>query len=391
MFRGDQQQGRRTGPSGGPSGHVDDWEELAVDFIDGHLDPETAAAIERHLDECPACAARLSAQRSVMSFLHEVPLQDPPFRLEDRVLDEALAPAKPARTPGRDWVQEPSWWSLMWRRRVRPWVPAAIGVAAVFLAIVGYGLLRSGAEDDLAQYGDTTTVAYSEAEMAADSRQGGPAVGAAAPETPTTAAPMTTVAASAEATTTTAAGTLTAPPEATAAVTMAAAGIQDRKAMIANLEGAETPAYFVFDATALNDEDSVQKAVASVVEQIVALTGLQPVESALALDGPTFAAFVPRDDAVQFVDLLRSIGASVRLTVGMDTQPPDEATGAAAKLLERKDDLPELSARRTQPAVSGWTFTTSTLAKSADGAGGTERVPLDEAGTHVLVIIYLHD
>jgi len=257
---------------------------------------------------------------------------------------------------------------------------------------VGYGLLRPGGDEDLAQqYGDTTSVAYSNAETAADSREGEQAVGAAAPETATTAAPMTTVAAAEAATTTTAAGALTGPPEDTAVVTMAAVGTQDRGAMIANLEEADAPAYFVFDAAALEDDASAEKASVSVVEQIIALTGLQPLENTLALDGPTFAAFVPRDDAAELVDLLRSIGASVQLTVSMDTRPPDAAAQNAARLLARKVDLPELLARRTQPAVSGWTFTTSTLAKSVDGAGGTEPVPLDEAGTHVLVVIYLHE
>jgi len=392
MFRGDHQKGRRTEPSVGPFGHVDDWEELAVDFIDGRLDPQTTAAIEGHLDECPACAARLQTQRLMVSLLQETTLREPPFRLEDRVMDEVLAPAKPVRTPARDWVQEPSRWSLIWRRKVRPWVPATIGVAAVFLAIVGYGLLRPGGDEDLAQqYGDTTSVAYSNAETAADSREGEQAVGAAAPETATTAAPMTTVAAAEAATTTTAAGALTGPPEDTAVVTMAAVGTQDRGAMIANLEEADAPAYFVFDAAALEDDASAEKASVSVVEQIIALTGLQPLENTLALDGPTFAAFVPRGDAAELVDLLRSIGASVQLTVSMDTRPPDAAAQNAARLLARKVDLPELLARRTQPAVSGWTFTTSTLAKSVDGAGGTEPVPLDEAGTHVLVVIYLHE
>jgi len=390
MSRGDQQKSRRTEPSAGPFGHVDDWEGLAVDFIDGRLDPQTAAAVEAHLNKCPECAGRLRTQQAMISLLRDIPLEAPPYRLEDRVLDKVLAPAESVRRADRDRIQEPSRWSLIWRRKVRPWVPATIGVAAVFLAIVGYGLLRPNADEDLARYEATTTVAYSAAQTATDSRGVQATASAPAAESVTTAAPMTTMAAEATATTTTA-GMVGAPPEETAVVTMAAAGTQDRKAMIANLEEAETPAYFVFDATVSGDGDPAKKATASVVEQIAALTGLEPLEDEFALDGPTFAAFVPRDDAVQLVDLLQAISASVQLPVSLEMRPPDAAAQTAARLLERKDALPELSARRTQPAVAGWTFTTSTLARAADGAGGTTPTPPDEAGTHVLVVIYLRD
>lgn len=390
MLRGDKEKGRPTGPSAGPFGHVDDWEGLAVDFIDGRLDPQTAAAVEAHLDECPQCAARLHTQQAMISLLRDIPLEVPPYRLEDRVMDEVLVPVKPMRRPERDRTEEPSRWSLIWRRKVRPWVPATIGVAAVFLAIVGYGLLRPGAGEDLARHEATTTVAYGTAQTDADARGVQVTAGAPAAESVTTAAPMTTMAAEATETTTTA-GMVGAPPEETAVVTMAAAGTQDRKTMIANLEEAETPAYFVFDATVSGDGDPAKKATASVVEQIAALTGLAPLEDEFALDGPTFAAFVPRDDAVQLVDLLQSIGASVQLPVSLEMRPPDAAAQTAARLLARKDALPELSARRTQPAVAGWTFTTSTLERTADGAAGTTPALLDEAGTHVLVVIYLRD
>jgi len=50
---------------------------------------------------------------------------------------------------------------------------------------------------------------------------------------------------------------------------MMADGTQDRGAMIVNLEEAAAPAYFVFDAAALADEDSALKSAASVAEQIV--------------------------------------------------------------------------------------------------------------------------
>lgn len=388
MFDGDHKTNRPTEPSKSLSGHVDDWVELAVDFVDGRLDPQTTAAIERHLDECPACAGRLRTQETVAGLLHAFPQEDPPFRLEDQVLDEVFAATRPTYASSHDRTQEPSRWSLVWRRRLRPWIPATIGVAAVFLAIIGYGLLRPGGSD-LAREA-AIPASYSEARTMTDGEEAAAELPAGTPAIPTTAAPMTTTAA-AEVTTTTAETDIPAePPENTTAVAMMAAGTQDRGAMIVNLEEAAAPAYFVFDAAALADEDSALKSAASVAEQIVALTGLQPLHDPLALDGPTFAAFVPRNDAAQLVDLLRSIGASAQIPVFMDVRPPDAAAEATTRLFAHKGDLPTLSARRIQPGVAGWTYTTSTMAKSGEGTADTGQVLPDEAGTHVLVVIYIH-
>jgi hypothetical protein len=331
----------------------------------------------------------------VFAFLQESPLDDPPLELEDKVIGELLFSSKPARTPGRQWVQEPSRWSSMWRRKIRPWIPATVGVAAVFLALVSYGLLRSNGEDAV-QYEATTSVAYSDAaarDDGGDETLGAALTTAAAAETtvagagaemaPTVASPTATTAAPATTTTET---------EATTTIIKAAAVTQDPKTMIANLEDAEAPAYFMFEAAEPGDRDSAEQSAAAAAQQITALTGLEPVDSALSLGGPTFAAFVPREDAKQLVDLLRSIGASLQLVVSLGSEPPETAAGPAARLMERKSGFPELSAHRTpQPAVLGWSFTTSTLAQSTDGTGGAGPLPPDEAGTHVLVVIYLRD
>ena len=387
MFRGDHQDGHGTGPTGSLSGHMDDWADLAVDFVDGHLDPTTEAAVERHLQGCPACTARLQTQRGVLAFLQDAPLEDPPFELEDQVLGELLFASRPTRAPVRRLLEEPSRWSLLWRRKIRPWVPATVGVAAVLLAVAGYGLLRSDVQDTV-QLESTTSVAFSNAEAATDSRDD-QTVGAVL----TTAAPATTVAALGAETTTTA-GAATTTSEADASTVKAAGGVtQDRRTMIANLEDAEAPAYFVFEAAEAGDEGSAKEAAAAAAQQITALTGLTPLDSTLSFDGPTFAAFVPRDDAAQLVDLLRSIGASLQLVVGLGMEPPDTTADPAARLMGRKSEFPELLAHRApQPAVLNWSFTTSTLVDPADGAGdGTGWVPPDQAGTHVLVVIYLRD
>ena len=177
-------------------------------------------------------------------------------------------------------------------------------------------------------------------------------------------------------------------------VTMVAAGIADRDDMITNLEGAQAPVYFAFEATTAAgespDDGAVQKASASVVEQIITFTNLQPLDDTLSLGGPTFAAYVPYDDAEEFVDLLRSIGATAQLGLTLSLEPPETAADIVARLLERKKDFPWLYAKRTPPpAVSDYTFTTSTTARAGTGTGATDQASPDEAGTHVLVLIFL--
>ena len=183
--------------------------------------------------------------------------------------------------------------------------------------------------------------------------------------------------------------------------------------MVRILKDAYAPAYVAFEAPgsrASGDDQSAEptttvpgeptatdaaaavsaKQVDDVVLQMIQFTGMEPLDDALSLGGPTFAAFVPRDDVTQLVDLVRSIGASVRLTVSLGMESPAWATEAAARLLEHKAEFPVLSADRVpQPAVSSYAFTTSTLVPADGQPGGTLLVLPDEAGTHVLVVFYI--
>ena len=64
--------------------------------------------------------------------------------------------------------------------------------------------------------------------------------------------------------------------------------------------------------------------------------------------------------------------------------PPAAAKGASERLLEHKELFPVLAAHRAlQPATWGYDFTTSTLAP------GTASTTPDEAGTHVIVVIWI--
>ena len=403
MIRGDQ--------------HVDDWAEIGVDYLDGQLDQDTRVAVESHLAGCPECAARLRKQQSVVRFLQETPLYDPPEDLEYRAIGEMVFPspggqplahpievAKASRTPG-------------WYRTLRAWIPATIAVVALLAAVIGYGIARSGSGADTAANSDRlagglTTIAASATTAAPEATMAG--AGAA----------MT----SAGATSTTA---LAAGPPATDAAPVTVAATQDRKTMIRTLESASAPAYVSFrapvaapggqdkgtttsaaagtDTTAAGTQTTAggatettagapadtmtlptvsQDQAVSIVEQITGFTGLLPLDESLWLDGPTFAAFLPREDAEELVDLVRSIGVSLGLVVRLEGGPPATAKSSSERLLEHKKFFPVLAAHRAlQPATWGYDFTTATMVAGSGEQSGTP-MP-DEAGTHVIVVIWI--
>jgi anti-sigma factor RsiW len=402
MSRGNEHDGVGRVPASALPGHVDDWAEIAVDYLDGLLAPESKAAVQSHIQECPDCAARLRTQSSVVTFMQETFLDDAPLDLEDRVLGEVLFPSEPVATPRKE---EPRGWSGTWNKKIRPWLPATIAVVALMAAITGYGVVRSSNNDLSTEgVGTSTTVAIADqvAETAARSEGNLSATTTAAAAT-TTAAP----------------GSTAAPTETTATFVAAGAGeptvLVDRKTMVAELRAAESPAYLAFMAEAPTQSDdsgsgeasttvtgstsetsTVETAAVSakqaedVASQITTLTGLEPLDAGLWLEGPTFAAYLPRDDAEQLVDLVRSIGASVGLVVGLILGQPAGTAEASARLLEHRHELCELLADRSlKPSVVNWSFTTSTLPPSEGGQDGTGWEAAAEAGTHVLVVIYV--
>lgn len=394
MYGSDEQEGYGSALSGAPSGHVDEWAELVVDYLDGRLGPETKAAVKRHLQKCPDCAARVRTQHSVVRFLQETSLDDPPEDLQYRALGEILLPSQAVVRPR---VEEPIRWSRVWRRKIRPWLPATMAVVALLAAVVGYGVVRSNT-DLSTKNGETATTIASADRAAGASPSQSESLGTALGPTSTAAAAVTTTSDAA----------IT-----TASVATVPAVTQDRKTMVNNLRAAQAPAYLAFEApvsrvsgddqsaeptTTVPDEtvatDSTgtvsPEQVDAVVSQMLAFTGLEPLDDTLSLGGPTFAAFVPRDDVGQLIDLVRSMGASARLTVTLDMEPPATASEAVARLLDLKAGLPVLSAGRVpQPAVLGYAFTTSTLIPAGGPADGTSLVMPDDAGTHVLVIFYI--
>jgi len=176
------------------------------------------------------------------------------------------------------------------------------------------------------------------------------------------------------------------------------AGITERKQMIKGLETTEIPAYVVFlPETSDSAEPGVAvsaEQAADVAGQLAQFSGLQPLDRQLWLDGPTYAAYLPRIDCEELVDLVRSIGTSLGLTVMLKFDPPEQAGERVARLLAAKARFPVLEASRApQPAIWGFNFTTSTLAPETGGpeTGGqatTTTLP-DEGGKHILLIIYI--
>jgi hypothetical protein len=272
-------------------------------------------------------------------------------------------------------------------------------------AITGYGVVRSS-NNELSTEGTGTSTTVAIADQAAET----------AARSEDTLSATTTAAA---ATTTAAPGSTAPPTETTTTFVAAGAGeptvVVDRKTMAAELRTAESPAYLAFMATTPEQSDdsgsgetsttatgstgetsTVETTAVSaeqaedVASQITTLTGLEPLDAGLWLGGPTFAAYLPRDDAEQLVDLVRSIGTSVGLVVGLILGQPAGTADAGARLLEHRQELCELLADKSlKPSVVNWSFTTSTLPPSEGGQDGTGWSGADKAASHVLVVIYV--
>lgn len=405
MFRGDQ--------------HVDDWPEFAVDYLDGQLDQETRMAVERHLSTCPDCTARLHRQQSVVKLLQETPLYDPPEDLEYRAIGELVFPSPGGQPVGRPAEVEKPYRTPKWQRTLRAWLPASVAVVALLAAVVGYGIARSGSGAEVATNAERTAAPVTAAAGAADSTATEESTLAGAAAVSTTAGATTSTAVASQ------------PPTTHAQV--AIVPTQDRRTMIREIEDAQTPAFVSFlaalpspsgndqsstttigeitDTTAVDGTVTTLSAgtdttvppatpptvsatqTANVVYQLAGFTGLKPLDRSLWLGGPTFAAYLPREDAEEFVDLVRSIGASLGLVVALTGAPPAKASDLYHSLMEHKGEFPVLAAHRAlQPATWGYDFTTSTLA-SPSGKQPTETTEVlpDEAGTHVVIVICIQE
>jgi hypothetical protein len=363
------------------SGHLDDWPELAVDYVDGSLDPSTKTAIQTHLQGCAQCAGRLALQQAALATFRQTPLAAAPAELESRVLEQlssASAKARAARVAAR----QPS----VRRRRVLspagPWLPALTGAAAVVGLVIALVVSHSPLGPD----GTATTLA---AEFSSGAGSAQTLRDAAADLTSTTAA-VSLSSGDTSAQSTEAAAVLGAANVAATAAPQPTGGyLVDQAGMVTALSQATAPAYFFFDTS---DGASVTAAQAdTIASRVSSATGLQLMDQQLSSGVRAFVAYVPREDSTAVVNLLRSISDSLRLTVCLSLQPGAEVTSWAQAMLQDKYSLAELSASPSSPpAKSGWSYTTSTSPPTTVGTGKTPKSTLpDEAGTHVLVVIFM--
>jgi len=110
-------------------------ERLADAYADGELAFEETLALEAHVEQCQACAARLEQIRTLKDALRAAPYFSAPAALAARVrttvADAAVSSSRPRPRVFR------------WQ----PWLVSAASIAIVALAVVGV-LRRGGALDD---------------------------------------------------------------------------------------------------------------------------------------------------------------------------------------------------------------------------------------------------
>jgi hypothetical protein len=196
--------------------------------------------------------------------------------------------------------------------------------------------------------------------------------------------------------------------------------------MVSALEGAQAPTYVAFHTSAPSVDDAGSgsettvaatvttgapattdtttpgardatagtlsaEQTAALINEIKQFTGLDPVDRTLWIAGPTFAVYLPRQDAGELVDLIRSMSSSFGLSVSLEGAPPSNAETVCAELLQRKGSFPVLEASRSlQPSTWNYDFTTSTLSGgSGDGSPPSAESLPDADGSHVVVIIWI--
>ncbi len=384
MVRGRKREDPLMSSDWAISGHVEDWAELAVDFLDDHLDAATKDAVQAHIDQCPECADRLAAQREVVSLFADDVLAEVPVELESLVLERVLA----AQTPGRVsrlFHRRSAGTSPSARRRAilspaGPWLPALAGAAAV--AVLVLALTIPDRANELDDTSDTVvSMAATEegsARMTTDSE--------AQPPSTTSQALLGLGETATDSGDTDAATGATETAASLASLQPAGPYMQEESTMTDGLAQASSPAYFFFGTP----EDSLvtQVQADAIASALTSATGLRLVDSTQSSGVRTFAAFVPRDDSAAVVRLLCSIGDSHKLPVCLSLSPGSEVMTVVQSMLKDKYALAELSAYPATP--SGWRYTTSTAPPTTAGTAVTEKAAsLDEMGTHVLVVIFM--
>ena len=84
-----------------------DLEILLCDYTDGTLDAPAKASLERHLEECPACAELARDAAAAIGFLARVAAIEPPAELVTRILFQIpnRRPSDERRRGIREWTR----------------------------------------------------------------------------------------------------------------------------------------------------------------------------------------------------------------------------------------------------------------------------------------------
>jgi len=81
-----------------------DFEIPICDYVDGTLDAEAAAEVERHLSACPACAALARDSAAAVGFIERAADVEPPPELIARILYDAPWNVETAASGKRSWM-----------------------------------------------------------------------------------------------------------------------------------------------------------------------------------------------------------------------------------------------------------------------------------------------
>ncbi len=302
-----------------PLGHIEEWEALAIDYLDGSAPEARARAIETHVQGCPRCKAQLDSQRRVSRLLNNLEHISPPAYLEASVLEQ-IAPragsARPTAAPSTGPLRR-----LLGGMIRRPWLPATIALVLVAVSLAGAtDLLRSSrTTENAAPFSASQPASVEDGsstltpEKSAAGESGGAATTAAAAETTAGSSPDTTVSALSVGPGQADTATIAAPDQTlTTAATMAG---PNREASVAVL-------------WAIYGADSNDLVVAG--NLVEGALGLRPLPASLALGGATFAARVARGDVQTELDLVRATGVDVTLS----DAPPSSNLDAVARITE---------------------------------------------------------
>lgn len=312
-------------------GHIDTWQSLALDLLEGTLPPHAAGPLEAHLATCPDCTRALADQGSIASILRAVPEMSPPFELERAVLAEishvpeprsAVSPGEEPRGAG---VNEGVLQYLRRLLTVRVWLPAAAVALVATVAISSYYRMGFGVDERV----DSAAIESAQRDAAVPSWEGVGGENGTFQSVPGGADGQTTLAAMAT-TTTAAAGTAT-----TAETTAVAHPV------------------FVLDVGLAGDDPG---ALAGRVEYV---TGLYPLSRDSWVDGRrTYAALIAADQAAALAEDLGVVAwKPVPVAEYGASMPPslDAALGQSAA----GNSLPFLAPQSADAASAGrsWLLT----------------------------------